>query len=143
MAIDLKALDRKIKKLQRFREFAKELDGDPEFRQLIAEFSTKNGNGTKPATSADIRPSHDSNSNAPERPRGYFVGAVRGVIMELGHQFTSRDIEDKIASKGIAVIAANTNVAINEALATLEKRGEVVRDGKRGVQVLWRKSISA
>jgi len=144
MAIDLKALDRKIKKLQRFREFAKELDGDPEFRELISEFAGKNGSGSKPATGAEAHEStNNSNGNGSDRPRGFFVGAVRGVILRLGHEFTSRDIEKDIRAAGIEIIAANANIAINEALATLEKRGEVVRHGKRGVQVLWKKAISA
>ena len=142
MAIDLKALDRKIKKLQRFRDFAKELDGDPEFLQLIAEFATNNGNGPKPAPIADSHATN-GNGNGTARGRGYFVGAVAEVILKLGHEFTSRDIEKEIKARGIEVLAANPNIAINEALATLQKRGQVVRHGKRGVQVVWKKSISA
>ncbi|MGD0569408.1 MAG: hypothetical protein ABSA78_13475 [Candidatus Sulfotelmatobacter sp.] len=143
MAIDLKAIDRKIRKLQRFRDFAKELDGDPEFLELISEFATKTDPAPKPATSAGSHAGSNGNGNGSERPRGYFVGAVRGAVMQLGPEFTSREVEKVIREQGIEILAANPNIAINDALGTLEKRGELTRRGKRGVQVIWKKAISA
>ena len=143
MAIDLKAIDRKIKKLQRFRDFAKELDGDPEFLELITEFAAKPGSTPKPAVNAESHGENNADGNGSERPRGYFVGAVRGAILQLGMEFTSRDVEKVIRDRGVEILAANPNIAINDALATLLKRGEVTRKGKRGVQVVWKKAISA
>src|SRR2546428_804799 len=80
---------------------------------------------SKRVSSVEGQANSAGNGNGSERPRGYFIGAVHGIILELGHDFTSRDIETKIAAKGIEVLAANPNIAINETLATLEKRGQV------------------
>jgi len=146
MAVDLKAIDRKIKKLQRFKEFALEFDNDPEFRELIAEFSAKNGNGLKAATGEESHATNGAgkgNGNGSERPRGYFIGAVSAAISQFDREFTYLDLEKVIRGKGVEILAANPNVAINDVLVTLLKRGEVARSGKRGVQVLWKKTISA
>jgi hypothetical protein len=147
MAIDLKAFDRKInrriKKLERFKEFAKEFGDDLEFRELIAEFITsKNGNHSTPAVNAV--PDTTAAAANGSRPRGYFLGAVQGTIPHLGKEFTSQDIENKLRAMGVEIRAANANISINEALRTLEERGQIARTGKRNkAQIIWRLAISA
>jgi hypothetical protein len=147
MAIDVKAVDRKInrriKKLERFKEFAKEFGDDPEFQELIAEFITsKNGPHPTPCADATTSATAAVNENG-SRPRGYFLGAVQGVILGLG-EFTSQDIENELRSRGVEIRAANANISINEALRTLEDRGQISRTGKRNkAQIVWRKAISA
>src|SRR6266404_221870 len=113
MPIDLKAIDDRIHKLQRIKEFVKEFSDDPDFEYLLAEFASKNGHLPKPASLARSQPSNNS-GNGSARPRGYFVGAVQGVIAQLGHDFTTADIERKLRSLGVEIRAANVNVAINE-----------------------------
>jgi hypothetical protein len=142
MAIDLKALDKRIKKLQRLREFAKEFEGDEEFMELFAELIKKNvSKNTLELTTSQTRAGESEST----RPRGYFMGAVLGVIAELKPEFTSKDIEKYFRAKKIEILAANPNVAINEALRTLEKRGQVVKTGEKigGVTIVWRKSVPA
>jgi len=136
MPVDLEALKRSAARLQRIIDLA---ENDPDLVESILQYATKsnNGNGVKAAPVADSKP------NGAERPRGYFIGAIGGAILDLHGEFTSSDVEKVIRDKGVEIVASNANVAINDALGTLEKRGQVMRCGKRGVQVLWKKSISA
>src|ERR1700721_3814406 len=136
MPVDTEALKREVTRLQRIIDLA---ENEPELVESILQFDakSKNGNGVKPAPVADSKP------NGTERPRGYFVGAISGAILHLAGEFTSSDVEKVIRERGIEIVASNANIAINDALGTLEKRGQVVRTGKRGVQVLWKKAISA
>jgi len=143
MAIDLKAIDKQIKKLRLLKEFGKELNADPEFQALVREFAIKNGQATKPTPAKEMHAT-GQNGNGSSRRRGFFVAAVHGAILNLGTEFTSEDIEKGLRASGVEIRAANANIAINEALRTLEERVIVARSGKRnGVQIIWKKAISA
>ena len=136
MATDLKAIaDDKIRKWQLFRELA----DDPEFAVYLRGLT----NGDAPKQTPAVTHPAVNGSNGATRPRGFFVGAVLGVIAKLEHEFTTDDVERKLRDLGIEIRAANPNIAVNEALRTLEQRGDIERTKKRnGMRLIWRKTLS-
>lgn len=138
MAIDLKAIDRKIKKLQRLKEFAQEFGADPEFPVLLAEFT--NGNGSKPEADKSTRLSPINGDGS--KARGYLLTAVHNALAAITGDFTSQDIETSLKAAGFQ-FKAKPNVAINEVLRALEIKKFVHKIGKKGVQIVWRKTVFA
>jgi hypothetical protein len=140
--VDIQAIEEKIRKLQ----LLKELVSDPDIQQFLKEVST-NGHSPKAAPTTGlavrVRPVTHRNDNS-SRPRGYFLNAVQDIVALAAHEFTTEDIELRLREREIAIRAANPNIAINEALRTLEDRGIVEKTRKRiGMRIVWRKLIPA
>lgn len=149
--INVKAVQEKIRKLQRLVEFAEEFGSDPEFESLLAEYSQKNGHAPKSAPVAGPRPvvTGESGSSKTEQrsagPRGYFLKGVEDAIKALPVEFTTDDIQKHMESMAVPLRPKNPNISINDSLRTLEERGVVTATRRRGPRgrLIWRKLISA
>jgi|SRR5208282_3320431 len=125
MAIDLKALDEKIKKLQLIRQIA----ADPELLPLLQSVLVSNGNGESMA----------------HTPRPALKGVRREVFKhvhessDLGNYRTAKEILDRMSDYKFA--SKNHLLTVKEQLRELEQAGLVEKAGKReDGSALWRRT---
>ena len=126
-------------------KMVEELYADPQFKSLFlpkaASVVRSSGVGTSHGKhTANTRPILVKNQEQ-ARPRGYMTAAVHSAIVKLPHEFTSGDIEKELkATPEFKAGARNINIAINDALGILRKRGVIEPTRrKRGFQRIWKK----
>ena len=143
MANEIKALaadhNRKWKMLE-------ELHADPFFSQYIvvkpASRATSSASGnthverTATVQTMPMKPRKAAN------PKGYMIRGVELAVAKLPNEFTPGDIEKVLkVTPNFSLGAKHVNIAINDALGHLKKRGTVDRTKrKRGFQRIWRKT---
>jgi hypothetical protein len=143
MADDLKAIAaEKVRKWQNLME----LSEDPEFAPYLSVKAAPNGHSYKAVAMDSKHVASLSESakhkNGASKPKAYMVNAVQGTFSRLQHEFTTGDIDRELkATPTFHPGAKNVNIAINDALGILRKRGLVEpTKRRRGFQRIWRKT---
>jgi hypothetical protein len=129
MAIDLKMLDEKIKKLQLIRQLAADAELAPLLESLIVGNGAGNGASTGTA----------------EKPRPSLKGVRREVFKhvhpstDIGNYRTAREILERMTDYKFG--SKNHLLTVKEQLRELEKIGLVEKAGKReDGSSLWRRT---
>jgi hypothetical protein len=124
MAIDIKKLDEKIRKLQQLRELA----ADPELADMLSAFVS--ANGSKAA---------DNGTSAQAEGDGRLAYAEKAVHALAGH-FTVKEAATKMVELGYTFTAKDPSVATYGALLLLRDKGivEVAEKGGPGKSAKWR-----
>ena len=127
MAIDLKILDEKIRKLQMIRQLA----ADPELRPLLEEVISGGGNGVVPRTTpSDLRGiRRDVFNNVAENG-------------DRDNYRTVKQIADRMEAAKCRFKSKNHKLTVKEQLRELEKDGLVEKAGVSedgSGAVLWRR----
>src|SRR5438128_800653 len=138
MAIDLKAVA--VEKIRRWQNLM-ELAEDPEFEPYLNLKGINNSHSRKPVVIAAKQSSASSSNNGATRPKAYVVNAVGAALTRVANEFTTGDLDRQLKTAGFEFRAKNVNIAINDALRTLQKRNLVEPTRKRkGFQRIWRKT---
>lgn len=131
--IDVNAIDQEIEKLRMLKALAE----DPKFAARLSQFVVdgRNGahvsNGVAPtsrasAIAAPVR--HKGQGRGKRHPRGVVRAKVLEAMIALGQdgkEVTTKDIHAHATQSGFRFKARNENVAINDALRSLEQDGKV------------------
>ena len=113
MAIDIKKIDDKIKKLEMIRLLA----SDPEMVEILEGVVTPNGTGPRTAPV-------ESQETAAKPKRGEQTEAVREAVSGMmSARFTSADIVEAMERADFRFVAQSPTIAVNGVLRKLVKNG--------------------
>lgn len=145
MAIDLKALDRKIAKLQRLKELA----SDPEMLELLKDLTGSNGGGERAATIATSKAEKTPTENAELQLTGDLASTRRGSLKRNVWRFipeseatplTARTIADSMSGAGYEFRAKDPKLAVLEVVKGYHAAGMVEKCGETSEGAyLWKK----
>lgn len=145
MAVDLKAIDTRIRRLQKLRELladedTRELIADPEIMGFLRDTAAQNGHVNGSKSSSEIlheKPEKNDNRLPAE---GSLNRAVLDVARTCEDKFDNSDIVAKLKAAHYQFAASDPQVAVNQALRGLRKRKfiRLVREGSGRIPNIYR-----
>jgi hypothetical protein len=130
MAIDLIALDEKIRKLQLIRSLA----SDPELARLLQDVVSSNGSGTHAAASPPQKPLGE------RKGQRYEVLKYVADASEIGDYRTATQITQRMEEAKFKFNSHDHPTTVRDCLRELEKEGLVERSGTTAEgATLWRR----
>lgn len=129
MALDLKTIDERIRKLQKLRnlladEEIRDLIVDPEMQALIREATSSAGNGAGKATGVLVMHRHLPAEGSLRR-------RVLDIAVARGTRFDRRHIVSQMRAEGYQFDASDPDVAVNQALRKLAD-ARLIRVSRQG-----------
>ncbi|MGC2744527.1 MAG: hypothetical protein WA672_15230 [Candidatus Angelobacter sp.] len=140
MAVDLKAIDTRIRKLQKLRELladddTRELMADPEIMGFLRDSATQNGNGNGSKRSIEFSQEEPEQEPEPEESVLPAEGSLKRAVLDVARGCEDKFDNDYIVTKMKAAhyqfTASDPHVAVNQALRGLRK-GKFIRIVRRG-----------
>ncbi|HEX4786009.1 MAG TPA: hypothetical protein VH350_16830 [Candidatus Sulfotelmatobacter sp.] len=142
MADDIKTL---VEDQIRKWKMVEELNADPNFAHLFVRKAAPTAKSEGPANANTKRIGKvqviPANGDQPLRTTAHTAKAVLSTLSRLPSEITTEDIEKEIVTTpGFKRGTRNINIAVNDALDTLEKRGGLVERTRRkkGFRKIWR-----
>lgn len=125
--VDLKAIDARIRKLQKLKELladetTRELIADPEIIELM-KGAVSNGNGDKPPQFPGVSEDQEETMFPAE---GSLKRRVVDAALSVPGKFNTRDIVERVTASGYE-FGRDPAIAVNQALRTLARQHRFIR----------------